>query len=50
MNLNSQPAFQLNPPPAPRSPMRVTKRSGLHEPVDLSKIVRAVARCSDGIP
>src|SRR6202790_4965897 len=50
MNLNTQPAFQLNPPSAPRSPMRVTKRSGLHEPVDLNKIVRAVARCCEGIP
>jgi ribonucleoside-diphosphate reductase alpha chain len=50
MNLNTQPAFQLNPPSAPRNPMRVTKRSGLHEPVDLNKIVRAVARCCEGIP
>src|ERR1700690_567042 len=50
MNLNTQPAFQLNPPTAARNPMRVTKRSGLHEPVDLNKIVRAVARCCEGIP
>jgi ribonucleoside-diphosphate reductase alpha chain len=50
MNLNLQPAFDLNPPPAPRSPMRVTKRSGLREPVDLNKIVRAVSRCCEHIP
>src|SRR5258708_31888142 len=30
--------------------MRVTKRSGLREPVDLNKIVRAVARCCEDIP
>ena len=29
--------------------MRVTKRSGAHEPVDLNKIVRAIARCAEGI-
>ncbi|HEY0178736.1 MAG TPA: ribonucleoside-diphosphate reductase subunit alpha [Dokdonella sp.] len=29
--------------------MRVTKRSGAQEPVDLNKIVRAVARCCDGL-
>jgi ribonucleoside-diphosphate reductase alpha chain len=29
--------------------MRVTKRSGAHENVDLNKIVRAVTRCADGI-
>jgi ribonucleoside-diphosphate reductase alpha chain len=45
-----QPAFNLNPPAAPRNPMRVTKRSGAHEPIDVSKIVRAVTRCSEGIP
>jgi ribonucleoside-diphosphate reductase alpha chain len=30
--------------------MRVTKRSGLHEPIDVNKIVRAVTRCCEGIP
>jgi ribonucleoside-diphosphate reductase alpha chain len=30
--------------------MRVTKRSGAHEPVDLNKIVRAISRCAAGIP
>jgi ribonucleoside-diphosphate reductase alpha chain len=49
MNSLAQPAFDLSPPPAPHAPMRVTKRSGAHEPVDLNKIVRAIARCADGI-
>jgi hypothetical protein len=48
MNL-TQPAFNLTPPQNVRNPMRVTKRSGLHEPIDLNKIVRAVTRCSEGI-
>jgi ribonucleoside-diphosphate reductase alpha chain len=50
MNAAAQPAFDLSPPPAPHSPMRVTKRSGAHEPVDLNKIVRAISRCAAGIP
>jgi ribonucleoside-diphosphate reductase alpha chain len=29
--------------------MRVTKRSGSHEPIDVNKIVRAVTRCCEGI-
>jgi ribonucleoside-diphosphate reductase alpha chain len=49
MNLTTQPAFNLTPPQNVRNPMRVTKRSGLHEPIDLNKIVRAVTRCSEGI-
>ena len=49
MNSIAQPAFDLSPPPAPLGPMRVTKRSGAHEPVDLNKIVRAIARCAEGI-
>ncbi len=49
MNSIAQPAFDLSPPPAPHSPMRVTKRSGAHEPVDLNKIVRAIARCAVGL-
>src|SRR5215813_5261367 len=44
-----QAMFQLNPPPAPRAPMTVKKRSGAHEPIDLNKIVRAVTRCAEGI-
>jgi ribonucleoside-diphosphate reductase alpha chain len=50
MNSVVQPTFNLNPPPAPRTPMRVTKRSGRHEPIDLNKIVRAITRCCEGIP
>ncbi len=46
----TQPSFNLHQPPAPRTPMRVTKRSGAHEPIDVNKIVRAVSRCSEGIP
>ena len=45
-----QPEFNLSPPPAPRVPMSVTKRSGAHEPIDVNKIVRAVTRCCEGIP
>ena len=29
--------------------MRVTKRSGAHEPIDVNKIVRAVSRCCEAI-
>jgi ribonucleoside-diphosphate reductase alpha chain len=50
MNLTAQPAFDLLPPQAARNPMRVTKRSGLNEPIDVNKIVRAVTRCCEGIP
>src|SRR5690606_15109032 len=32
-----------------RVQMRVRKRSGATEPVDVNKIVRAVARCADGL-
>ena len=45
----AQQGFQLTSPPAARTQMRVTKRSGDHEPVDVNKIVRAVARCCDGL-
>ena len=34
---------------APTSPMRVRKRNGELEPVDVNKIVRAVARCAAGL-
>jgi ribonucleoside-diphosphate reductase alpha chain len=46
----AQPPFDLNSPPSPRAPMRVTKRSGAREPIDVNKIVRAVTRCCEGIP
>jgi ribonucleoside-diphosphate reductase alpha chain len=35
---------------APHTTMRVTKRNGSTEPVDLNKIVRAVNRCCSGLP
>ncbi len=41
--------FRLTPPPAARTSMAVTKRSGEREPVDVNKIVRAVSRCCDGL-
>jgi hypothetical protein len=44
-----QPELSLNPPPSPRVPMSVKKRSGAHEPIDVNKIVRAVTRCCEGI-
>lgn len=34
----------------PQSSMRVRKRSGASEPVDVNKIVRAVNRCCGGLP
>jgi ribonucleoside-diphosphate reductase alpha chain len=44
-----QPSFELTAPPVARTQMRVTKRNGSREPVDVNKIVRAVARCADGL-
>ncbi|HEY4213575.1 MAG TPA: ribonucleoside-diphosphate reductase subunit alpha [Steroidobacteraceae bacterium] len=44
-----QPSFRLTAPAAGRTQMRVTKRNGAHEPVDVNKIVRAVARFCDGL-
>jgi ribonucleoside-diphosphate reductase alpha chain len=44
-----QPDFKLMPPPAAGRQMRVTKRNGSREPVDVNKIVRAVTRCSEGL-
>lgn len=41
-------AFALTPPPTVTS-MRVTKRNGASEPVDLNKIVRAVTRAAEGL-
>jgi len=46
---HTQSNFQLNPPQSARVQMRVTKRSGVHEPIDVNKIVRAVTRCCEGI-
>src|SRR5690606_14465338 len=34
----------------PQTTMRVRKRNGSTEPVDLDKIVRAVSRCCTGLP
>jgi ribonucleoside-diphosphate reductase alpha chain len=39
-----------NEEPRPQSTMRVTKRSGASEAVDVNKIVRAVNRCCIGLP
>ena len=44
-----QPSFRLTAPPPVRTQMTVTKRSGEREPVDVNKIVRAVARCCEGL-
>jgi ribonucleoside-diphosphate reductase alpha chain len=44
-----QPSFTLTAPAAARTQMRVTKRSGTREPVDVNKIVRAVSRCCEGL-
>ena len=44
-----QPGFRLQPPHAGAVAMQVTKRSGLREPVNLDKIVRAVSRCCEGM-
>ncbi|HMO79341.1 MAG TPA: ribonucleoside-diphosphate reductase subunit alpha [Pyrinomonadaceae bacterium] len=35
---------------AAQTQMRVTKRNGSHEPVDINKIVRAISRCCPGLP
>ncbi len=42
------PAFDLTPPPTATG-MRVTKRNGHSEPVDLNKIVRAITRAAEGL-
>jgi ribonucleoside-diphosphate reductase alpha chain len=41
-------SFLLTPPPTATA-MRVNKRNGGSEPVDLNKIVRAVQRCAEGL-
>ena len=43
----TQAGFALTAPHSGPTAMRVTKRSGAQEPVDLNKIVRAVTRCCD---
>lgn len=43
----AQSSFRLTAPPAARTQMRVTKRSGDSEAVDVNKIVRAVSRCGE---
>jgi ribonucleoside-diphosphate reductase alpha chain len=45
----AQTDFRLTPPATSRTQMRVTKRNGAREPVDVNKIVRAVTRCADGL-
>jgi ribonucleoside-diphosphate reductase alpha chain len=47
-NNDVPPAFALTPPHNPGQ-MRVTKRNGGHEVVDVNKIVRAVTRSADGL-
>ncbi|RZA18246.1 MAG: ribonucleoside-diphosphate reductase subunit alpha [Lysobacteraceae bacterium] len=44
----SIPVFDLTPPPTATT-MRVTKRNGASEAVDLNKIVRAVTRAAEGL-
>jgi ribonucleoside-diphosphate reductase alpha chain len=46
----AQSGFQLTAPATVRTQMRVTKRNGSRESVDVNKIVRAVTRCCDGLP
>lgn len=47
-NTDTSPAFDLTPPPA-ASGMRVRKRNGQSELVDLNKIVRAITRAAEGL-
>ncbi len=47
-DLPPTPTLTLTPPPH-NGGMTVTKRNGRREPVDLNKIVRAVARSADGL-
>lgn len=44
-----QTGFRLTSPATARTQMRVTKRDGAREAVDVNKIVRAVTRVSDGL-
>ncbi len=43
-------AMPISSPPSARVSMRVTKRNGTTESVDVNKIVRAVERCSTELP
>jgi len=45
---SAAPGFDLTPPPTATT-MRVTKRNGSGEAVDLNKIVRAVTRAAEGL-
>jgi ribonucleoside-diphosphate reductase alpha chain len=47
---NTQPAKRVGSQEFPQTTMRVTKRNGSAEPVDLNKIVRAVSRSCAGLP
>ncbi len=44
-----QTGFRLTAPAAARAQMRVTKRNGAREAVDVNKIVRAITRCCEGL-
>lgn len=44
-----QASLKLTAPQSARPMMRVTKRNGAREPVDVNKIVRAVTRCCDDL-
>ena len=46
---SSEPTSPRGEDAYPTSPMRVTKRNGAREPVDVNKIVRAVSRCCVGL-
>jgi ribonucleoside-diphosphate reductase alpha chain len=46
---HEQSDFRLTAPATGRTQMRVTKRNGAREPVDVNKIVRAVTRCAEGL-
>jgi ribonucleoside-diphosphate reductase alpha chain len=45
----AQANFRLTAPTTARTQMRVTKRNGSREAVDVNKIVRAVMRCCEGL-
>lgn len=43
-------ATRITPSQSTQVGMKVTKRNGMTEPVDVNKIVRAVERCAGGLP
>ena len=45
-----QTGSKMRSEPTPQSAMRVTKRNGSSEPVDVNKIVNGVNRCCTGLP